>query len=88
MEETKKLIQKRLEELYAKTKFPFTSRTILTADFGEHTDAAIQELYREGIIRPRVGVHGVLIEYLVSDKKFTQEQKREIVRNHYLKTNK
>lgn len=82
MEETKANILKYLEERYSITRWPFHTKVNLVRLFGEHTDQALIALQREGIVFPRRGVNGPLIQYV------EDEISREKVRQHFLKTNK
>lgn len=82
MEETKANILVWLEKEYSKTRWPFHLRVKITNNFGEHANQALTELFKEGVVCPRDGAAGPLVQYVIDEKT------REKVRNYFLKTNK
>jgi len=81
MEEVKEQMRKFLENNFAKTRWPFISKVIFKSHFPEHTEEALNELFKEGVVFQRQGLNSLLIQFIDTDEK------RERVRQYYIKIN-
>ena len=80
MEEHRAIILEYMQLAFARTRWPFFNRIKIVNTFGPVIDEALESLFSQGIVLPRVGTQGPLVEYVAD------QDRRERVKAYYIKT--
>ena len=64
MDNPKHSILSYLRQVHARSGLPFETLRVIQNRFGEGTNKALNELYKEGWIRKRAGVNSPLVELI------------------------